>query len=304
MPSPAMDCGGCSLSFQEVIAQYTDNDEGSIAFLQRHGVLPVKRSCEKCGKECKLRKDRYTFVCDRQRTNKKTKRVQRCAFSSSLLKGTFLGQTHLSPSTALLFFNIYLRKYFSQLYCIENLNLASHTVVKWRALCGGVCERWVKDKGAIGGPGVIVEIGVEKFGKGSKNREREADGAWVFGGIERDGNSFFLVPVADREGDTLLPLCQKYLKEGTKVHSDGWRGYEGLEELGYDHITSKDSDIHTDHIERVWQDIRVWALKAGQKEEHYERYFARYLFLHCHSDHRTVLHHFLRQVAHCYPPPP
>ena len=47
------------------------------------------------------------------------------------------------------------------------------------------------------------------------------DGQWIFGGCEKgQSNKIFLVPVPDRTKDTLLPLIQRWILPGTKIHSE------------------------------------------------------------------------------------
>ncbi|XP_042205327.1 uncharacterized protein LOC121854688 isoform X2 [Homarus americanus] len=53
----------------------------------------------------------------------------------------------------------------------------------------------------------------------------------------------------------------------------------------------------------MWKDIRNCVLRAGNIKENYSQYFARYMFQAQHKDHKTILHHFLLQVASLYPPP-
>ena len=59
--------------------------------------------------------------------------------------------------------------------------------------------------GQIGGPGTIVEIDEYKFGKTKYNRGCNIKGRWVFGGNCRQTKACFLVPVEQRDKDTLCP---------------------------------------------------------------------------------------------------
>jgi hypothetical protein len=42
--------------------------------------------------------------------------------------------------------------------------------------------------------------------------------------------------IPDASGDTLLPWIGSNIETGTKIYTDGWSGYNGLEALGYNHI--------------------------------------------------------------------
>ena len=54
--------------------------------------------------------------------------------------------------------------------------------------------------------------------------------------MERGGNvkSF---QIADREANSLLPIIVDNVAPGSIIHTDGWKGYSNLSELGYKHIT-------------------------------------------------------------------
>ncbi|KAG0442131.1 hypothetical protein DMUE_0512 [Dictyocoela muelleri] len=41
--------------------------------------------------------------------------------------------------------------------------------------------------------------------------------------------------VSNRNSDTLLPIIQRVVVEGSDIHTDEWPAYNSLHELGYDH---------------------------------------------------------------------
>lgn len=198
-----MECDTCSLTFQEVTSQLTEKDEQAIDFFFKSTVFfHIQDIMETVENRANWGKT-YVFMCDRQKTNSKNKRVVRGFFPCSLLNGSWLDKAHLSPSIPLLFINIYLRKYFSQLYCLDNLKLFSPTTVDWRNFCEEVCERWMmKRQLAIGGSGV-VEMDERKFGKRKYNKGQWG-GVRGFGGIERGTKAIFAVPVPNKEAATLV----------------------------------------------------------------------------------------------------
>lgn len=71
--------------------------------------------------------------------------------------------------------------------------------VDWKSCCGEVCLDWVKNQPAIVGPGIIVEIDESKCGKRKYRHGKLVKGIWVFGGIERESLTRFLVEVEKRE---------------------------------------------------------------------------------------------------------
>ena len=48
-----------------------------------------------------------------------------------------------------------------------------------------------------------------------------------------------VIPNAGAE--TLLPWIKSNIQTGTKIHTDGWKGYNGLEAQGYSHIQTLQS---------------------------------------------------------------
>ena len=102
-----------------------------------------------------------------------------------------------------------------------------------------------------------------KFGKRKYNQGRRVDGAWIFGGIERDNpERSLLVCIADRTAATLIPLIKQYIKPGTRNLSDRLQSYNQLEQEGFVHETVNHSiefvsenDVHTQTIKFTWRAV-------------------------------------------------
>jgi transposase len=80
----------------------------------------------------------------------------------------------------------------------------------------------------------------------------------VFGLLKRDGKVFVAV-VKNCGREELLPIIQGRILEGSTVHTDGWKAYDGLILNGYDHYRvhhSKDEFVrgksHVNGIESFW----------------------------------------------------
>ncbi len=64
----------------------------------------------------------------------------------------------------------------------------------------------------------------------------------VFGVLKREGKVFVsIVPRCSRE--ELLPIIQGKILEGSTIHTDGWKAYDGLILNGYTHY--RDSTMKT-----------------------------------------------------------
>jgi transposase len=80
----------------------------------------------------------------------------------------------------------------------------------------------------------------------------------VFGILKRDGKVFVSV-VKNCSRKALMPIIQGKILEGSTIHSDGWRAYDGLILNGYDHYRvfhSRDEfargKSHVNGIESFW----------------------------------------------------
>ncbi|XP_071575579.1 uncharacterized protein [Temnothorax nylanderi] len=150
-----------------------------------------------------------------------------------------------------------------QFLCTE-LQLSEPSVIDWVSFCREVCIYWAKKNSTkLGGPNKIVEIDEAKIGKRKYNRGRIIEGKWIFGGYKR----------------------------GTTIMSDCWRSYNCLNNEGFQHLTvnhsmnfvDPDTGAHTQHIERVWREVRANIPRYGTRTSHLVGYLAEYLFKRVHD---------------------
>ena len=80
----------------------------------------------------------------------------------------------------------------------------------------------------------------------------------VFGLIKRDGNVYVEI-VKNCSKEQLMPIIQGHILEGSTIHTDGWRAYDGLVLNGYDHYRVFHSHdefargkCHVNGIESFW----------------------------------------------------
>lgn len=91
----------------------------------------------------------------------------------------------------------------------------------------------LSDEAVLGGPGVVVEVDETLLrsvrDKDTQRRRR----ALIFGITDR--NRVLTKVIPSRRQRTLLKLIKRYVAPGSIIHTDGWRGYEKISELGYEH---------------------------------------------------------------------
>ena len=117
--------------------------------------------------------------------------------------------------------------------------------------------------------------GPRKHGRGTHKQP-------VFGIFERNGTVYTEI-VPDCQKSTLQPLILGQIGKESVIHSDGWRGYDGLVDVGFDrhlrvnhraHQFAKKNGCHINGIESFWSFVkrRFTALNGIQK-----RYFDLHL---------------------------
>jgi transposase-like protein len=170
------------------------------------------------------------------------------------------------------------------------MDLGRENITNWRLYCRQIFEEWLhKHSEKNWGPGKIVEIdeyaiGRRKYNVGRVPSQRRKT-KWILGGIERDSNRVFVVPVEERSADVLLGIIKEKIAPGTTIVSDCWSSYNRIPELeGYNfqHLTvnhsknfvDPETGACTNKVERFWREIKDNIPRYGRKGEHVESYLA------------------------------
>ncbi|KCZ78496.1 hypothetical protein H311_00468, partial [Anncaliia algerae PRA109] len=125
-----------------------------------------------------------------------------------------------------------------------------------------ILELASKNTEMIGGKGCTVEINeTHKYKrKYGVDRILLAESVWVIGGVCRETNKVLLTVSIRCDCESLRNIITKFVKPGSRVITDCWRGYKNLDVFGYRHsqITHSynftdptDTTVHTQRIERV-----------------------------------------------------
>jgi len=133
---------------------------------------------------------------------------------------------------------------------------------------------------------VIIELDESYFGARSirgkhikLKRGRGTRKQPVFGIYQRDGRVYTEI-VPNCSSATLQAIIEQIVSENAEINSDGWRGYDGLVDVGYDkhyrvnHSNDEFSDFHGHHvngIENFWSFTkRRMQRKNGVRKTYFE----------------------------------
>ena len=110
----------------------------------------------------------------------------------------------------------------------------------------------------------------------------------MFGGICRETKKVFMVMVKDRSHETLKTMIFKYVAKGSTVYSDGWKGYIGLKNHGYQtrvinhkkhFVNPQNPEIHTQSVESLWNTFKRWLKSKGTKRcGQFDEYIEEFIF--------------------------
>jgi transposase-like protein len=111
----------------------------------------------------------------------------------------------------------------------------------------------------------------------------------------------------------LVPFVCAAVESGSEVHTDGWKGYNGLSEQGYRHrlinISSSGDPAHVSMpgVHRIASLLKRWLLETHQGSvtaTHLDAYLNKFAFRfnRRHSRRRGLL--FLRLLQHAVVTPP
>ena len=119
-------------------------------------------------------------------------------------------------------------------------------------------------------------------------QRHKPDGQWVFGGREKYNKSkIFMIPVNNRDTNTLLAIITKWIAKGSIIHSHGWKAYNQLDKMGCHHVTvnyskqffNPETHAYTNIIESDWRHIKVSMPTYGVHKELHASYLAEFLWM-------------------------
>ena len=240
------------------------SEEKALYYLINNNYINKIEKCRICNKDTKLYLNKKLYIC----------KNYKCRKSFSPLKGTIFSKMKLPLNIQLHILNYYLLKMPANSIA-ATLQINPNTV----GLYHKIFRTYLKNKVyfnkniKIGGRNKTVELDETKIGKNKYNRGHKVEGAWVIGGIERsilktkiksENQRTFLLPIQKRNIKNIDKIINKYVKKGTTIYTDKWKGYNNLKNIGYKHLTVnhkknfKDpiTGVHTNSIESLWNHLK------------------------------------------------
>ena len=303
-----MPATGQKISLYRLLRQL-ETQENQWNFLREHKLIPDTLDCNKCFSTLEK-------VYPLSNPGAKFKYF-RCPCSPNdkipVTKETFLYDSHLTPRQYLvIMYGFCFRWKYSSIKREADVEgpdnptqpgftkktLSDKTISFWLEvfrLCVGQEMVSKEANKKIGGPGFEVEIdeslfGSLKYGRGNPYRHRQC---WVLGGKCRQTKEVFMEICKDglRNGDTLKEIILRRVAPGTRIYTDQWKGYYGLNSLGFDwdkeettvnhsksFLNPDDPNTHTQGIESNWRKVKRGLPSSGRYK------LNQYLPVHCWLD--------------------
>jgi len=211
-----------------------------------------------------------------------------CGYQASVTAGTLFNDTH-KP----------LRVWFEAMWYVTNqksgvsalglqrvLGLGSyHTAWNWLHKLRRAMVRPGRDR--LNGVIEVDEIfiGGERPGKRGRGAAGKTLVVVAVQEAEKGIGRIRMRRVANAAGESLEPAVWEMVEPGSSVRTDGWRGYNGLTELGYQHkVVRKHPDLGDNLlplVNRVASLLKRWLLGTHQgavQHSHLEYYLDEYTF--------------------------
>lgn len=289
--------------FTDILLDVTSTKLNCVKFLQEVGIIASQQQCpgpvikgkryghcnhDMIVKDVKDRKDSLAWRC--RKVHKVTDGLKTYVIKDvkvTIRKGSWIQHSNLTLEDIIKMIYLWANDYTTTQICHE-LQMSQRTVIEWTQFLRESCVAKMLDGSQqIGGENVEVEIDESKFGKRKYYKGKRVEGQWVFGGREKENTSkVFMVPVHNRKRSTLIPLITKYIKKGSIIHSDCWKSYQCLGEMGYTHLTvnhsktfkDEETGACTNKIESDWRHAKVSMPRYGVRQGKHASYLAEFMW--------------------------
>ncbi|CAB9505358.1 Inherit from opiNOG: protein Hydra magnipapillata [Seminavis robusta] len=276
------------------------DENKSIEFLRKKGVINIPTTCDRCSSPVGQDWTRHQVRC--QKTNCMYRPPVKCELcpcgelqqtttslgdqgvrctaeecgwewspgkccTRSFFRNSVLERCHLPKNEVVHLIYLWLNKATNTQVC-QQLGWNSETAGRWLKYCRQLVTEMIVTQphvnNMIGGHDVIVEIDESKMARRKYNRGRRVKGSWVLGMVERTAERRMVLVVVDsRDKKTLEHSIKTFVHPGSTIHTDMWKGYIGLERIGYTHKTLchkyefvAEDGTHTQTVEGNWTPLK------------------------------------------------
>lgn len=163
--------------------------------------------------------------------------------------------------------------------------ISYHTAWKWLHKLRRAMVRPGRDR--LSGVVEVDEIfiGGERSGKRGRGAANKTLVVIAAQQAEKGIGRIRLSRVANAAGESLEPAVHKMVEPVSEVHTDGWRGYDGLQGLDYEHKVIRETPALGDNLlplaNRVASLLKRWLLGTHQgavQSSHLDYYLDEYTF--------------------------
>lgn len=255
------------MTTRRILFEKLQTEEDSFNYAKTIGLITVTRKpCtnQSCEGFFNLEKGKTRHQINlRYRCNKRN-----CRKTESIYKNTIFDSMHLSFKNFFDLLYLYCEK--KTLNEIKNeIKIDDKTIISFKKKIETIIEiqgsSKVVDK--IGGFGLTCEVDEVHLTSRKNNQGRilACESYWVVGVICRETKELRLILTKSRNKIFLNEFLSVNVELGTRIISDGWRGYRDLSNLGFLHsvvihqnnfVDPYDSTCHTNTIERTWRSLR------------------------------------------------
>jgi transposase-like protein len=268
----------------KILKEVFDDEKKAILYLTEKNYINKYLKCFKCGNDTKLNLNKKLYVC----------KYYKCRKSKSPLTSTIFSKMRLPVNLQLHIIYEFLKKTPCSSIA-SSLQVDKNTISSYNK----VYRTYIKNKmkfnrnSKIGGRNEIVELDETKIAKRKYNKGHRVEGAWVIGGIQRsrlktkirnENKKIFLCPIETRDTDNIDMIIEKYVKKGTTIYTDLWKGYNNLKNIGYKHKTVNHSKnfkdpitgVHTNTIEGTWNGLKQSIIPRNRNKKDIILYLMEY----------------------------
>ena len=226
-----------------------------VDFLRNHGLIANNPICIICREA--LHVQQYSRVAIQY-----IWRCPRCLTRTTLFRNSFFSQVRIPPK-----FWVPLIYFWSAEVGIAStaatLGISRQAVGQFYQFLRDICSWYlIQNPVMLGGPGIIIEADESSFTKAKYNigHQLARPQQWVFGAYDPAAKIGYLQLVQRRNGPTLKGIIAQRIALGTKMYTDEWHGYLGLNQMGYQHFTVNHqhhfvdpvTGATTNHVEAYW----------------------------------------------------